>query len=116
MAARIREAQDLLRSVQRKGDELKFMCNDAVPIDLEGSMLLPVIPERDLVTEFLGKKKVTNAKLETHLFNLLQDFIEALQAKDQTKLAKMGEANFVAKLLEKREGGEGGAPQSWFNF
>lgn len=74
------------------------MCNDAVPIDLEGSMLLPVIPERNLVTEFLGKKKITNEKLETHLFNLLQDFLEALQAKDQTKLAKMAEANFVAKL------------------
>ena len=54
------------------------MCNDAVPIDLEGSMLLPVIPERNLVTEFLGKKKITNEKLETHLFNLLQDFLEAL--------------------------------------
>ena len=43
MAAKIREAQDYLRQVQRK-EELKFMCNDAVPIDLEGSLLLPVIP------------------------------------------------------------------------
>ena len=55
MAAKIREAQDFLRQVQRK-EELKFMCNDAVPIDMEGSLLLPVIPERDLVTEFLRNK------------------------------------------------------------
>ena len=54
------------------------MCNDAVPIDLEGAMLLPVIPQRDIVTEFLSKKKITKAKLESHLLNHLQDFLEAV--------------------------------------
>ena len=43
---------------------------------------------------------------------MLQDFLEALQAKDQTKLSELAEANFAQKLKEKREN----APEPWFNF
>ena len=88
------------------------MCNDAVPLDLEGSMLLPVIPEREFVTDFLQKKKVKKEYLESHLFNLLQDFMEALQAKDSDKLSQMAEATFIEKMQGKMEG----APKDWFKF
>jgi len=87
------------------------MCNDAVPIDLEGSLLLPIIPERKIVTDYFKYKGVTNAKLETDLFNLLQDFLESLQAKDQAKMSQLGEATFVEKLNSKKD-----ASGAWFNF
>lgn len=74
------------------------MCNDAVPIDLEGSLLLPIIPERKMVTKYFKYKGVTNEKLEFDLFNLLQDFLEALQAQDHAKISQICEANFVEKM------------------
>ena len=34
------------------------MCNDSVPIDLEGTMVLPEIPERVLVSEYLDDRQI----------------------------------------------------------
>ena len=42
---KIKAALTLIKRVQRS-PEIKYMCNDAVPVDLEGSMPLPLIPQR----------------------------------------------------------------------
>ena len=47
------------------------MCSDAVPLDLEGTMVLPEIPQRTIVTKFLKHKKISNDYLENHLYNHL---------------------------------------------
>ena len=111
MQIRIKDALDLIEQVQRT--EIKYMCNNSVPLDLEGTMLLPVIPERMMVTKFLRAKKVTKPYLENFLFEHLQDFMQALQAQDSDQISKLCEANFAEKLLKNREAREG---NEWFNF
>ena len=54
------------------------MCNNAVPLDLEGTILFPRIPERPFVTQYLSEKHIENEFIESHLFECLQDFMEAL--------------------------------------
>ena len=43
------------------------MCDDRVPIDLEGSMQLPLIPERKYVTKYLDEKLIDRNGLYSHL-------------------------------------------------
>ena len=40
------------------------MCNDQVPVDLEGTMELPVIPERKYVTKYLDEKHIDREFLQ----------------------------------------------------
>jgi hypothetical protein len=47
------------------------MCNDSVPLDLEGTMELPIIPERKYVTQYLDDKLVDRDFLQSHLFSML---------------------------------------------
>ena len=56
------------------------MANDSVPIDLEGTMVLPEIPERKFVTEYLDDKHIDRDFLQGHLYEILQDFMVALNA------------------------------------
>lgn len=69
----------MIKRVQRN-PELKFMANDSVPLDLEGTMVLPEIPERKYVTEYLDLKHIDRDLLQTHLYAILQDFMVALNA------------------------------------
>ena len=48
IALRIKAAHELIQRVQRT--EIKYMCNDSVPLDLEGTMPLPKIPQRPIVS------------------------------------------------------------------
>jgi len=61
----------------------------------------------------LKAKKVTNKYLETFLFEHLQDFMQALQAQDTEKIAKLTEERFAAKLLANQEASAG---KEWFDF
>ena len=99
---RLMNAQALIERVQRK-DNISYMCNDSVPIDLEGTYVLPVLPERKLVTEYLDSKHVDREFLQSHLFSMLQDFFVALSANDYAKMHQLGETRFVNKLKEARE-------------
>ena len=44
--------------MQRK--KITYIGDNSVPIDVQGTMELPLIPERDLVVEYMGLKNVTN--------------------------------------------------------
>ena len=50
------------------------------------------------MTQYLSDKHIEHEHLESYLFELLQDFLEALQAKNFEKLSDLAEANFVAKI------------------
>ena len=65
---------EMIQRVQRQ-NEIRYMCNDSVPIDLEGTMVLPEIPERVLVSEYLDDRQIDREVLDSHLFELLQDFM-----------------------------------------
>ena len=112
LTQRVKAAMEMIKRVQRT-EEIRFMCNDAVPIDLEGSMLLPEIPEREFVTDYLDEKMIDREFLDSHLFSLLQDFMQGLQAQDYSQLHQIAEKNFVDKLQLQRQK----APDSeWFDF
>ena len=97
MTQRIQSAYELIKRVQRK-DTIRYMCDNRVPIDLEGSMMLPVIPERKLITQYLDEKLIDREMLDNHLYELLMDFFEGLQAKDYDKLQGFTEGNLVERL------------------
>lgn len=70
MQQRLQAAYELVKRVQRTAP-IKYMCGDRVPLDLEGTMLLPVLPERKYVTEYLDEKSVDREFLQTFLFAML---------------------------------------------
>lgn len=94
---RLQAAYELIKRVQRT-DPIRYMCNDCVPLDLEGTMELPIIPERKYVTQYLDDKQVDRDVLQTHLFSMLQDFFEALQKEDYDAISRFSEARFVDRL------------------
>ena len=102
LTERIQAAIANIKRVQRK-DPIKYMANDRVPIDLEGTMVLPQIPERKLVVDYLKDKHVDHEVLYQHLFSLAQDFMSGLQARDFDGLQGIAEANFVEKLRARNE-------------
>ena len=68
---------DLIKSVQRT-ETIKYMCHDSVPLDLEGTFVLPLIPEREIVKKYLEVKQIDRDFLNSYLFDILQDFMLAL--------------------------------------
>ena len=54
------------------------MCHDSVPLDLEGTFVLPLIPEREIVKKYLEVKQIDRDFLNSYLFDILQDFMLAL--------------------------------------
>ena len=76
-------------------------------------MVLPEIPERKYVTEYLDDKHIERDFLQTHLYGILQDFMEAMQAKDYDKMGQIAEARFVNKLKTKQDKNDS---SDWFTF
>ena len=89
------------------------MCNDCVPLDLEGTMELPIIPERKFVTQYLEDKQIDRDVLSTHLFSMLQDFFVALQKEDYDAIGRFTEARFVNRLKLNRQEAQG---TDWFGY
>ena len=77
MTEKVKAAMQYIRRVQRTEPQ-KWINNDSVPIDLEGSMEIPSIPERKYVVEYLEEKHVENEVLYAHLFDHLCNFLEVL--------------------------------------
>lgn len=68
MAAKLKAAYELIRKVQR--NEITYVCDGKVPIDAQGTMALPLIPEREFVVEYMAEKKVTNTILKEFLLGV----------------------------------------------
>ena len=89
------------------------MCDDRVPIDLEGTMELPVIPERQFIVDYFKDKHIDNDVLNRYLFDMAQDFMQGLQARDYDKLTLRTEKNFLDRLRARNE--QCKIPE-WFEF
>ena len=111
MAQRLEEAYRLIKRVQR-APTINYMCNDRVPLDLEGTLPLPEIPERHFVSIYLDEKMVDRDLIKSHLHGLAQDFMQQLQAKNFDGLESIAEARFVDKL---RDAGENQG-SGWFSY
>ena len=66
----MRAIMELIKSVQRT-EAIKYMCHDSVPLDLEGTFVLPEIPERVIVKKYLEYKQIDGDHLNSYLFNIL---------------------------------------------
>ena len=74
---KMKAIMELIKSVQRT-EAIKYMCHDSVPLDLEGTFVLPEIPEREIVKKYLEYKQIDRDHLNSYLFDILQDFMVAL--------------------------------------
>ena len=77
LTERIQAAIAHIKKVQRT-EPIRYMCDDRVPIDLEGTMELPIIPERQYVVEYFKYKHIDNDVLNRYLFDMAQDFMQGL--------------------------------------
>lgn len=62
-------------------------------------MVLPTIPERLLVREYLDKKRVGDEVMKEHLYGELQAFFKAIADKDAKTVEKITEGNFAKKVV-----------------
>ena len=67
---KMKAIMELIKSVQRT-EPIKYMCNDSVPLDLEGTFNLPIIPEREIVKTYIEAKHIDRDHLNSFLFNIL---------------------------------------------
>ena len=57
-AAKAREALRQIRSVQRA--EIKYIAENKVPIDTQGTLVLPVVPPRQMISDYFKKKRLAD--------------------------------------------------------
>ena len=74
-------------------------------------MVLPKIPERDIVVEYMDEKKVNNEVIKEFLHGLTQKFLKAIQEKDEETVRGLAEKNFAEKIVAKM-----GSSDSGFEF
>lgn len=61
------------------------------------------MPERELVTNYLEDKKITEEILNEHFTTLMTSFIESISTKDYEALEKVTEKRFYNKLMEQKD-------------
>ena len=105
MAAKLRAAYQLIKQVQR--GQITYLCDNSVPIDVQGTMELPLIPERYYVVNFMEEKKITDELIKEHLFGLIQRFFKAIEEKDEETIRSLTEHNFSEKLIKAKESSTG---------
>jgi len=90
--------------IQRsRKSSIQYMCKGALPLDKEGTVLLPRLPDRSLVSEFLKSKKITDELLSEYLSGVFSNFMEAVASKDYQSLETLLEKRFLQRLLSQQE-------------
>lgn len=79
------------------------MCKGAFPLDKAGTIALPQLPPRKLVTGYLEHLKITDELLVEHFTQMFQTFVSSLASKDFSKMDKIVEKNFLNKLLQNKD-------------
>ena len=98
-AQRLQAAMALVQSVQRD-PTIHYMCDGQIPVDLMGSMELPIIPERKLVVELLEHKCIDQDDINRKCHQIITDFLSALKAQDWERLEKLAEPTFLEKIRD----------------
>ena len=63
--------------------EIAFGLEGKLPIDIKGTVRLPILPTRELVGEFLQDKKVTDELLCEHFLSMIKDIFTGIAAHDE---------------------------------
>ena len=79
------------------------MCKSALPLDRAGTLALPKLPERELVSQYMGHHHVSEEILSEHFSAMFQQFLSGLASKDYSKLEKIAERRFLDALTAKKD-------------
>lgn len=71
------------------------MNNRSVPIDIEGTMLLPAVTGRTIVDNYLVKQRVEEEVVRDYLVDLCYEFVEKLGKRDYEGLEDFVEPRFL---------------------
>jgi hypothetical protein len=77
------------------------MCKGALPLDRSGTIALPKLPERELVTKFLGYHQIGEDILSEHFSALFQQLLTSFASQNYDGLEKVVEKRFLAHLRSK---------------
>lgn len=78
------------------------MCKGSFPLERQGIVALPKIPQRELVTEFLPTQHISEEILTEHFSAMFQNFLTQLTAKNYNALEKFTEKRFLKQLTERQ--------------
>jgi hypothetical protein len=90
-------------SVKLRKTEIRHMCKGALPLDRAGTALLPKLPPRDMVEDYLVAQHVTEDILTDHFSAMFQKFLTHTLARDYDKLSTVVEPRFLAQLRGQSE-------------
>lgn len=79
------------------------MCKGSLPLDRAGTHALPKLPEREMVTQFLGHNQIGEEYLKEHFSVMFQQFLSGLTSKDYSKIEKITEKRFFEKLQGQKD-------------
>ena len=79
------------------------MCRGSLPLDRAGTHALPKLPEREMVTHFLGHNQLGEEYLKEHFSVMFQQFLSGLVNKDYSKIEKITEKRFFEKLQGQKD-------------
>ena len=97
------EYQQVAGQPRPKKTQIQHMCRGALPLDRSGTVTLPKLPERDLVSQYLGHKHVSEEILSEHFSAMFQQFLTSLASKDYQSLEKLTEQRFLNQLKSKSD-------------
>jgi hypothetical protein len=79
--------------VQRR--EIKYIANDLVPIDSQGTLVLPKVPERPMVEDYFKQKSLDDSVIAEHLQANLNKLFTAIAKKDEATVYELTEPTFA---------------------
>lgn len=85
-------------SVKLRKTEIRHMCRGGLPLDRAGTALLPKLPPRDMVEDYLAAQHVTEEILADHFSAMFTKFLTHTLARDFDKLSNVVEPRFLKKL------------------
>jgi hypothetical protein len=84
--------------------KIDYMCAGRLPFDSQGTTMLPKVPMRPLVRDFLKKRSILDEDggdsfLGEHLLSKANMFAKAIAEQDEETLFKVAEKGFAQKLV-----------------
>lgn len=91
-AAKARNALRTISKVQRS--QINYIADDAIPVDRQGTLVLPMVPMRPMVGEFYKTKNLTDEVIASYLQGLMGKFFRAIENKDEQTVRDLTEPTF----------------------
>ncbi|CDW78630.1 UNKNOWN [Stylonychia lemnae] len=86
-----------------KKTQIQFMCKGAFPLDRQGTHMLPKLPTRSVIEDYLASKKVDEDILIDHFGNMFTSTLDNIAKRDYGKLEKLLESKFYETILQNKD-------------